>query len=646
MTDGHRRSRRSWTVAPLLLLIAAALGIGAASASAVTNYYVSPSGSDAAAGTLAAPFRTLGRAQTAVRALTARMSSDIVVNLRAGTYALPSTLALSDASGDSGENGHRVVWQAYGYGTRTQEAPVLSGGRAIAGWTLVDATNHIWRTDVGNFSTRQLYKDGVRLEQGSIAAIPGRVTRTRTGYTTTSTAPQSWADPSNIDFVYTTVGYSQGICGVSRITGNATSSTITMKQPCWDWLTTVYTYSGDPRAPLDLDPAAPLRNSKSFLSAAGQWAIDRATSGHHYIYYRSGTTERPSSSTFTAPETQTLVSGTGTFANPLHDVSFKGIAFAYGTWLGPDADKGLVHIIGDYVYDGGSPSGSLEEPTTEVIFIPGNLTFLNAQDLLFEGDRFNHMGGNGVSIRGSRGNVFRGNVFGDLAGGGVKLDGLDDASDAGNLLEDNYVHDVGNDYQGSIGLYLEDIVDTMLQHNQINDVPYSGIAQTISEASGHGVQILDNKIFDTVNVMMDGGGIYTSGAQGTSYRTGATISGNDVHETINPAFELLDPTREVGAPNGIYTDVGGDYITLSSNVIYNGHQSWGGVDPQRMTFTNSYWDDDQLVWYGDPSRLVIRSNTLLRTRSPLTECQGIVGCNAILTNAGLEPAWQYLLRTP
>jgi hypothetical protein len=643
MADTFPVARRRRAAAGCLALAATALGALAAPAAA-TDVYVAPNGSDAGAGTLTDPFKTLQRAQQAVRAATPSMRSDVVVHLRGGTYRMRAPLALDDALGDSGQHGHDVVWQAYGYGTRDQEAPVLTGGRRIRGWTLVDAGANVWKAEIGRRAPRQLYRDGVRLEQGAIDAIPGTVTRTSTGYTTTSTAPQSWADPSNVELVVTTTGYAQGICGVASVSGDGSGSTITMDQPCWRRLVTHYTFNeADPRAPLELNDAGPIRNSRSFLDRAGTWAIDRATAGAHVVYYRAATGEDPNRARFEAPQRQTLVSGVGTQEDPLHDVAFKGLTFEHATWTRPNRPAGFVGIFGDYFYLGGSPSGGLTEPTTRFDFVPGNLDFRHAQRLLFEGNRFDGLGGDAVDVTGSRDNVFRGNVFEQLAGGAVKLDGLNDGSDAGNLMENNWIHDVGNDYQQSIAVYWEDVVESTFQHNQIDDVPYSGISHTISEAEGHGVQILDNEIFDTVNVLMDGGGIYTSNAQGTSYETGALIQGNEVYEAINPAFAAIDPRGEIGAPNAIYTDVGADWITLRDNVIYDSHQTWGGVFPVRMSFTDNWWDDDDLVFYGETDGLTIEDNTLLDARDPRGDCEAQPACDAILDSAGLEPAWQHLL---
>jgi hypothetical protein len=69
--------------------------------------HVAPWGDDSSPGTAGLPFATLQRAQQAVRASTAGMKKDIVVNLHRGTHVLTEPLVLSDAAGDSGQNGHR-----------------------------------------------------------------------------------------------------------------------------------------------------------------------------------------------------------------------------------------------------------------------------------------------------------------------------------------------------------------------------------------------------------------------------------------------------------------------------------------------------------------------------------------------------------
>src|SRR3546814_326274 len=90
---------------------------------------VSPAGNDAADGSIAHPFRTLTRAQVAVRDANAK--GDVVVRIADGLYRLDAPITLTAA--DGGQKGWVVTWTA-----APGAKPVLSGGIAVTGWTLHD----------------------------------------------------------------------------------------------------------------------------------------------------------------------------------------------------------------------------------------------------------------------------------------------------------------------------------------------------------------------------------------------------------------------------------------------------------------------------------------------------------------------------
>ena len=93
------------------------------------QFYVLPTGSDAAAGSRAAPFATLARARDAVRQAIAKglPKGGIVVNVGAGEYRLSESLKLE--AQDSGTEGAPVLWRAQERGK-----VVLSGGRPVSGF--------------------------------------------------------------------------------------------------------------------------------------------------------------------------------------------------------------------------------------------------------------------------------------------------------------------------------------------------------------------------------------------------------------------------------------------------------------------------------------------------------------------------------
>jgi hypothetical protein len=233
-----------------------------------------------------------------------------------------------------------------------------------------------------------------------------------------------------------------------------------------------------------------------------------------------------------APMLETLVEGTG--AAPLHDVSFRGLTFADATWLAPNEGSGFVHIFASSMFNGGDVSVTLSDwPTLEEqVTMPGKVVFRSADRIVLEDNVFTRLGAVAVELsKSSSGNVLRGNVIGDVSGGGVEVGVMPpDAtgSNRGNVIENNWIHDVGVEYRGSVPMFLLHTDDTVVAHNQVNGAPYSGI---LFAPTSHGGQIVDNLVFDTMKVLRGGGGIYLAGAMGTTWEDGAVVTGNVVPDT-------------------------------------------------------------------------------------------------------------------
>jgi len=374
-------------------------GTGGGGGNQANTFYVSPSGSDDAPGTIDRPFRTIAHARDVVRPLRANMNADIVVNLRGGTYEHSQTLVFGPD--DSGTGGHDVIYQAYGYPAPTREMPVLSGGQKVGDWTLLDAGRNLWKAPVsGPLSSRQLYVNGVRAVRArSSSGIPGNAVRTATGYTTDDTSMQGWSNPSDLEFVYTGAGGTPGApwtesrCGVASISGDASGTTITMRQPCFANGLAKVGGGQDIRLPTSIE------NSLSLLDQPGEWYLDRGAGALYYI-------PRPGEDVPTAsiilPLVEELLSGRGQAGQPVHNLAWKGITFAYATWLRPSGGDGFIEIQANHVMVG-SP-GSVETA-------PANVFFHYAENIRFERNVFAHLGGQGLAFDGgSRNNVLVGFV--------------------------------------------------------------------------------------------------------------------------------------------------------------------------------------------------------------------------------------------
>lgn len=135
-------------------LIRIALGIQTPKA---TDFFVSPTGSDDAPGTAAAPFRTLPRAQRAAREAR-RQAADrpVAVRLAPGIYRLEKTLDFGPQ--DSGREGAKVVYRSE---AGPGKARVL-GSRVLVGWQ--PHRDGIWRVRVpAGLRFHTLYENGRRV---------------------------------------------------------------------------------------------------------------------------------------------------------------------------------------------------------------------------------------------------------------------------------------------------------------------------------------------------------------------------------------------------------------------------------------------------------------------------------------------------
>jgi hypothetical protein len=109
----------SSSAAPAAAVKPAAASTTSSGGVTAASFYVAPGGSDSNAGSISAPFLTLTKAQTAMRA-----SSTKSTYVRAGTYNVSRTLALTSA--DNGE-----TWEYYPQDGAN--SAVLNGGNSVSG---------------------------------------------------------------------------------------------------------------------------------------------------------------------------------------------------------------------------------------------------------------------------------------------------------------------------------------------------------------------------------------------------------------------------------------------------------------------------------------------------------------------------------
>ncbi|MFE3453806.1 right-handed parallel beta-helix repeat-containing protein [Nonomuraea sp. NPDC059194] len=535
--------------------------------------FVDPTGDDSNPGTIERPFATLDRARQAAE-------PGDVVNLRAGTYRLTEPFLLTAA--DSG-----VVYQAYGYGTAVQEKVVISGGRQITGWRRGE--DGVCRAEVPGLATRQLYVSGRRAARASIT-LDHRLTRTETGYVIDDPAPGAWQ--GEVEFVYRgAYPWSEARCQAARITGDESSTTVTMAQPAFGWATRLYqsviSWDGPGAGESNgADAPTSAENSPAFLTE-GTFAL--AGGVLHYLPLPGEDLDD-----VVAPVLETLL-----HARDLRDVAFRGITFAEATWLRPSTPEGFLHYHGNGYYDGGAlqtvtfaeGQGQVTVPGDSAT-MPGNVIFENVSGVTLEGCRFTRLGGVALEFRGDGAdNVLLDSVIDEVSGGGVVIG----SGARRHRLENNHVHHIGRDYHGSPAVLMSGTTDTVVAHNEVNDVPHAGIVVY----EGRGAKVLNNLIHDTMQVLADGGGIYVAGSQGVSHASGALIRGNVVRDTITP-YNF-----------GLYTDYGAAWVTVQGNLVHRADSPVVlNVSPplEHVAFIGNVWDADP----GEaPEGVTLAENTTL-----------------------------------
>jgi hypothetical protein len=654
--------------AALILGTSAVIGTAAASAAPApapgVTIYVSPHGNDANSG--ASPGRavaTVGRAQHLVRSLDSDMHSDITVRLESGTYRLAQPLTLG--AQDSGTNGYNVVWTA-----APGAHPVLSGADQVTGWHLSDPAKNIWAASVpAGLQTRQFYVNGVRADVAS-GPLPVKLTPTATGYTASSTAMDSWGNPSQLEFVYTGgEGYwslstgGQGAwteprCPVASISG----TTITMAEPCWDNSTErVMRTDGSGQTVNLVGPEtlgngeipAYVDNAYELLSKPGQWYLNDAT---HTMYYIPRPGQDMARADAEAPALQTLVDGAGTAAAPVHNLVFQGIQFSYVTWLQPSTDEGFSEIQANYTItgaDGYATQGLCQFvqggtcPYGNWTQEPGNIDMAYDQNVQFLGDDFTHLGAAGLRLGdGSQNDTVQGSVFTDISGNGLELGGVDDPEPTaavqdttGNQILDNHLYALPVEYHGGVGIDVGYAEHTTIAHNQIDNTAYTAISlgwggwpdkigQPATPNYSNDNLVADNLIQNPMQMLADGGAIYTQGITGTSLTDGEHITGNVILGAMDHG-------------HAIYTDNGSTFITADGNVEFGNENDWGsrhtdytsgatGDDP--LLIENNYWqqgDQDN-----SSSNVTEASNHII---SSLRQAPA-----GILENAGLQGPFRSL----
>jgi len=550
------------------LIFAGCLAAYAFSAQAA-EFYVAPNGRDDALGTKQAPFATIARARDAVRSLRAGKpaSEAVTVYLREGIYFLPQTLEFGPD--DSGSEQFPVV-----YTSAANERAVVSGGRPIGGLSEVRLPDgqRAWKTvlpeaEAGRWYFRQLFacRDG----NGEF----GRRYRPHLGMFVTAGLTYSPSKPgmahraAQKDFLFFPGDLKSwhSLSDVELVALHTWSSSRLLIEKL-DLERTVVEFTGFPtfrighwwkggRNPYYVE------NVREALTAPGQWYLDRASGEFLYLPLEG---ETLANTKLVAPALTRIVAVNGDWAKarPVAHVAFRNLTFCHNESPLPKQGYG----------------GSQAQPD-----LPAAIELTGARQVLFDRCTVAHVGNYGMALgRGCRGNRIVGCRFADLAGGGIKVGdiGMNVLAKPPELPTDNVVEncaisDGGLMYFSANAIWAGIVNGLKLQHNEIWNFPYAGIAvgwkwDATPTSCGNNL-IADNLIHDVCTLLADGASIYTLGRQ-----PGTVIRGNVLRDNRKSKF-----TQEHWQL-GVYLDEGSSEILVENNLLYHvgthGFNLNGGAD--------------------------------------------------------------------
>ena len=551
--------------------------------------WISPKGSDFNDGTRQSPKATLTSALRQAREWRRtednRIQGGITIYVEGGTYAFHEPVFIRPE--DSGTKESPTVIRSVG-----DEKVILSGGISINGWK---KQGKVWVADVPAFNGRpldfrQLWVNGKKAVRARDVEDFEKMNRicsvdekNEILYVPAVSIRRLIDNKGNLKAKYAEMVLHQMWCvanlRIRSVEVQGDSAAIRFHQPEsriqfeHPWPRPMVTTDGH-------NSAFYLTNARELQDVPGDWYHD-IDARKVYYYPREG--EKMQEAEVIVPAVETLVRVEGTLDRPVCHIRFEKITFSYTTWMRP-SEKGHVPLqAGMYLTDGYridpkmqrnylnhllDNQGWLGRPAAAVRVVA-------ARQIDFERCRFEHLGSTGLDYEEAvQGGVVRGCLFRDIAGNGLLVGSFSPAAHETHLpydpadrrevctqqqINNCYFTEIGNEDWGCLAIAAGYVGDVNIEHNEISEVPYSGISlgwgwtQTVNCMRNNRVHA--NLIHHYAKHMYDVAGIYTLGSQPKSY-----VTENCVHSIYKPGY-VHDPNHWFY----LYTDEGSSFITVRDN---------------------------------------------------------------------------------
>ena len=581
------------------LLGALAFSIAAHAATQAT-FYVSPKGSDSNKGTEESPFRTIEQAKKAVRAINGTMTGDIEVILRAGTYALPSTVSFDE--GDGGKDGHYVRYKAY-----EGEHPLISGGMPITGWKIHDKDKNIWKAEGIDSRFRQIY---VNNKKGIRARMPNfkdngdhnffrlnKVDSTGSAFLLNNSdiGEANWGNLDKVE-IHLMIAWSENILRASKITNQGYVSKFEPQDPertrlfrrKYPMLGTAF-MSNPPKQQVYY-----LENAYEFMDVPGEWYLDEQ---EKVLYYKAEEGEDMQKATVVAPRINTLFSVLGKDTkNKVGYMSFEGLTFAHSNYLRP-SDEGFLDLQAGMFNVDVADRGMLNSNEFWLWRPDAGFRVENAHHLLVSGCMFTQMAATGLDfVSGTNDDLIQGNVFYELGAAGIMIGKFSqdstteihipynptdkDEISTRDTIRYNLVTHVTNEHQGAVGIGAGYPRYIVIENNEVSYTNYSGISVgfgwTKEQTAMTNNKINKNNIHHIARLLCDSGPIYTLSNQGTD----SEIKENYLHDYGTPEWADYWVLP-------IYLDEGSSGFAVENNSYSNSPSGVGKNAPGYFTENNN-----------------------------------------------------------
>ena len=551
--------------------------------------WISPKGSDFNDGTRQSPKATLTSALRQAREWRRtednRIQGGITIYMEGGTYAFHEPVFIRPE--DSGTKESPTIIRSVG-----DEKVILSGGISINGWK---KQGKVWVADVPVFNGRpldfrQLWVNGKKAVRARDVEDFEKMNRicsvdekNEILYVPAVSIRRLIDNKGNLKAKYAEMVLHQMWCvanlRIRSVEVQGDSAAIRFHQPEsriqfeHPWPRPMVTTDG-------YNSAFYLTNARELQDVPGEWYHDMDARKVYY-YPREG--EKMQEAEVIVPAVETLVQVEGTLDRPVCHIRFEKITFSYTTWMRP-SEKGHVPLqAGMYLTDGyridpkmqrnylNHPldnQGWLGRPAAAVRVVA-------ARQIDFERCRFEHLGSTGLDYEEAvQGGVVRGCLFRDIAGNGLLVGSFSPAAHETHLpydpadrrevctqqqINNCYFTEIGNEDWGCLAIAAGYVEDINIEHNEISEVPYSGISlgwgwtQTVNCMRNNRVHA--NLIHHYAKHMYDVAGVYTLGSQPKSY-----VTENCVHSIYKPGY-VHDPNHWFY----LYTDEGSSFITVRDN---------------------------------------------------------------------------------